>query len=133
MLACHWGAGQEQQFQRAARLGDGFISISDRPDEFTQVANKVRGYAGEFGKHYESMEAAFYLTVNLGLDETASQEEAERYLTMYYGANIWGDRWGPFGVPSARSSVSKNTHGPERGHLSFVSLLLTRIGNWTPS
>ena len=26
-------------------------------------------------------------------------EEAHRYLLTYYGANIWGDRWGPFGSP----------------------------------
>jgi hypothetical protein len=38
-----------------------------------------------------------YLTVNVGQDLGRAQEEAEGYLTGYYGANIWGTRWGPFG------------------------------------
>jgi len=56
-------------------------------------------YASEQGKDFREMEAAFYMTVNLGEDQQRATEEAERYLMMYYGANIWGDRWGPFGPP----------------------------------
>ena len=99
LLACHGRLGRERQFVRAARLADGFISISDRPDEFAMVADKIRHYAGEQGKDFEKMEAAFYLTVNLKRDEAKAAEEANRYLMMYYGSNIWGDRWGPFGPP----------------------------------
>ena len=43
------------------------------------------------------MEAAFYMTVNLNDDEATAQAEANEYLTRYYGSNIWGGRWGPFG------------------------------------
>ena len=43
------------------------------------------------------MEAAFYVTVNLNDDEEAAAEEADRFLRGYYGINIWGDRWGPYG------------------------------------
>ena len=99
LIACHWRAGQDGQFRRAARLGDGFISISDYPDEYAKVVEKVRMFAGEEGKDFDKMEATFYLTVNLGSDHQKATEEAEHYLTMYYGANIWGDRWGPFGPP----------------------------------
>lgn len=99
LIACHWRAGREVQFRRAARLGDGFISISDTPEEYAQVMDKVRAYAQEDDKDFGNMEAAFYMTVNLSRDQPKAREEAERYLTMYYGANIWGDRWGPFGPP----------------------------------
>ena len=99
LLACHWRAGKERQFQWAAELADGFISISDNPDEFALVADKVRHYAEENGRDFEQMESAFYLTVNLDRDGTRAAEEANRYLMMYYGAEIWGDRWGPFGPP----------------------------------
>ena len=99
LIACHWRAGRDVQFRRAARLGDGFMSISDTPEEYARVAKKVRMYADEEGKDFHKMEAAFYMTVNLGEDQQVATQEAERYLMMYYGANIWGERWGPFGPP----------------------------------
>ena len=94
LLGCHWRAGRERQFQRAAELGDGFISISDTPEEFALVADKVRHYAGVYGRDFEGMESAFYMTVNMRRDRAEAAEEANRYLLEYYGANIWGDRWG---------------------------------------
>ena len=100
LFACHARAGKDEQFKRAARLGDGFISISDTPDEYTQVLDKVRRYTANAGRDFRPMEAAFYMTVNLNEDEQKATREAEEYLTMYYGANIWGSRWGPFGPPN---------------------------------
>lgn len=97
LVACHWRARQDKQFRRAVRLGDGFISISDTPEEYARVAERVRTYAAEEGKAPDDMESAFYMTMNLGEDDGKAAEEADRYLTTYYGANIWGDRWGPFG------------------------------------
>lgn len=98
-IACHARAGRDVQFQRAARLGDGFISISDTPEEYTGVVHKVRTYAEEIGRDFRQMEPAFYMTVNLSSDPDKSSQEADKYLMMYYGANIWGSRWGPFGPP----------------------------------
>ena len=97
LIACHARAGRDEQFRRAARLGDGFISISDTPEEFAQVVDRVRAYAGEAGRDPEKMEAVFYMTVNLSASRRKATEEAGQYLMSYYGANIWGDRWGPFG------------------------------------
>ena len=102
LLACHWRAGLDAQFRRAARLGDGFIGISDTPQEYAMVAERVRSYAAEYGRDFDRMESAFYMTVNLDPDEGRAAQEADRYLMLYYGANIWGDRWGPFGGPSER-------------------------------
>ena len=99
LIACHQRARREAQFRRVARLGDGFISISDTPEEYGRAVEKVRVYFGEEGRDFHKMEAAFYMTVNLGTDRQKAAEEADGYLTMYYGSNIWGDRWGPFGPP----------------------------------
>ncbi len=99
LLACHLRANQEAQFKRVARLGDGFISISESPDGFYQIAQKVKGYAQEAGRDFEAMESAFYMTVNLNKSEGVANEEADRYLIKYYGMNIWRDIWGPFGRP----------------------------------
>lgn len=99
LVACHWRAGRERQFQRAAKLGAGFMSISDYPDEYARVVDRVRGYTAEYGGDSETPEATFYMTVNLREDESDAAEEADTFLHQYYGANIWGDRWGPFGNP----------------------------------
>ena len=99
LVACHWRAGRERQFRRAAKLGAGFMSISDYPDEYSRVVDRVRGYTAEYGGDSEAPEATFYMTVNLREDESAAAEEADTFLRQYYGANIWGDRWGPFGNP----------------------------------
>lgn len=101
LVACHWRAGRDRQFRRAARLGAGFMSISDYPDEYARVADKVRGYVAERGGDPEKAEASFYMTVNLNRDERKAADEADAFLRMYYGVNIWGDRWGPFGGAAA--------------------------------
>lgn len=100
LLACHWRAQARQaQLQRAAKWGDGLISISDTPDEYAQVVAGVRDMTAEIGRDPDSLENAFYLTVNMDPDQRKAQADAEDFLTRYYGANIWGTRWGPFGDP----------------------------------
>ncbi len=99
-LACHWGArARDTQIKRAARLADGVISISDSPEEHTKVIEAVREEAASLGRDPESLETVMYLTVNMDADLARAEAEAERYLLGYYGAEIWGDRWGPFGGP----------------------------------
>ena len=100
LLACHWRAkGRNFQIRRAARWGDGVISISDTPEEYRQVVEQVNSQAAEFGRSGADLEKTFYLTVNMDGDVSAATAEAEDFLTRYYGAEIWGDRWGPFGDP----------------------------------
>ena len=99
LLACHWRAGKQAQFQRAARLADGLISISDTPEEYGQLVRHVRGLAAELGRDPEAFEATMYLTVNLDPVTAQAEAGAREFLMGYYGADIWGDRWGPFGGP----------------------------------
>ena len=103
-LGVHWhgrgdgqGAQRERQARRAARLSDGIISISATPDEFVEMNDTVRGYCAEYGRQPDDMSSVMYLTVNLDEDVARAEAEAEDWLLGYYGANIWGDRWGPFG------------------------------------
>ena len=99
LIACHGRLDKDEQFRRAARLGNGIISVSDSPEEYSYAIKRVKDYASQEGRDWNKMEAAFYLTVNLNNDQAKAAEEANRYLIGYYGANIWGDRWGPFGPP----------------------------------
>jgi alkanesulfonate monooxygenase SsuD/methylene tetrahydromethanopterin reductase-like flavin-dependent oxidoreductase (luciferase family) len=98
LLACHWRApAKDRQVQRAARWADGLISVSDTPDEYAEVVRQVRATAVELGRDPDCLEAAMYLTINLDQDRARASQEAECWLMGYYGANIWGSRWGPFG------------------------------------
>ena len=99
-LACHWRAGaRDAQIRRAAQLSDGIISISDTPEEYLQVIAAVKEQAAALGRDPEGLATVMYLTVNLNPDLAQAETEAEKYLLGYYGANIWGTRWGPFGDP----------------------------------
>ena len=99
-LACHWRArAREAQIDRAARLADGVMSISDTPEEHALVIEAVKSRAAELGRDPASLETVMYLTVNMDTDLARAAAESERFLLGYYGAEIWGDRWGPFGGP----------------------------------
>ena len=97
LVAAHWRSGRERQFERVARLGSGVISISDYPDEYSQVVSKVHHHARDVGRREDELERSFYMTVNIGSDANSCSEEADRFLNLYYGMNMWGDRWGPYG------------------------------------
>jgi alkanesulfonate monooxygenase SsuD/methylene tetrahydromethanopterin reductase-like flavin-dependent oxidoreductase (luciferase family) len=100
LLACHWRSqARDAQFLRAARYSDGIISISDTPDEYKQVVEQVNSVAADLGREPTQMEKVFYLTVNMNEDTAHAESEATDWLTRYYGSDIWGTRWGPFGGP----------------------------------
>ncbi len=101
LLASHWRAQQDAQMSRAARLGDGLISISDTPQEYAQLVQRVREIHVDLGRDPANFEAAFYMTVNLNSDQNRAEREATEWLTRYYGSEIWGTRWGPFGAPAS--------------------------------
>ena len=97
LMATHHRAGRPAQIDRAARLSDGIISISDTPGEFSHVIAQVEAKAAELGRDPARFDQTFYLTVNVDSDLDRGRRDAEDFLTAYYGAEIWGTRWGPFG------------------------------------
>lgn len=97
LLASHYRAQRQAQIRRAARLGAGIISISDTPEEFAQIIQQVVEKAAEFGRDPDSLEKTFYITVNMNPDLAKAEADAVEWLTGYYGSDIWGTRWGPFG------------------------------------
>ena len=97
LVAAHWRSGRERQFERVARLGSGVISISDYPEEYGKVVERIQHHAGMLGRDEDDLEQSFYMTVNIGSDAEACAAEADSFLNLYYGMNMWGDRWGPYG------------------------------------
>ena len=97
LIAAHRRAGRDAQFSRAARLGAGVISISDYPEEYGEALASTRNHAERVGRNPDALEPAFYMTINISDDQDAAAAEADRFLNLYYGMNMWGDRWGPYG------------------------------------
>ena len=97
LFACHLRAKREAQFRRAARLGDGFISISEPPSEFAEVGRRVAKYAADYGRDPDEMQRVFYMTTNINADPAEAENEADRWIRLYYGVNIWRNLWGPWG------------------------------------
>ncbi|MEE2885161.1 MAG: LLM class flavin-dependent oxidoreductase [Chloroflexota bacterium] len=97
ILASHWNSGISRQIWRVARLADGFISISDYPNEYKKLTLGIKEQTLDLGRDYDSMEKVFYMTVNINSDTDQATKEADQFLNQYYGINIWGDRWGPYG------------------------------------
>jgi alkanesulfonate monooxygenase SsuD/methylene tetrahydromethanopterin reductase-like flavin-dependent oxidoreductase (luciferase family) len=92
LLACHGRSSvRDNQIDRAALLGDGIISISDTPSEYTVI---------NLGKDLNQVQTTMYMTVNMDENQATAKADAEEWLLGYYGSNIWGDRWGPFGGSS---------------------------------
>ena len=101
LLACHGRSSvRDIQIDRAARLGDGIISISDTPLEFRDVVSQFYETVVTLGKDVNQVETTMYMTINMDEDRVTAEADAEEWLLGYYGANIWGDRWGPFGGAS---------------------------------
>ena len=97
VVAAHGRLNSDRQYRRVL-LGDGSISISDFPDEYSKsllgidamMENEMKQYQGQ-------MEKIYYMTVNLNTDPSRAREEADEFLRLYYGINIWDERWGPWG------------------------------------
>ncbi|MEC9309716.1 MAG: LLM class flavin-dependent oxidoreductase [Chloroflexota bacterium] len=101
LLACHGrSSARDIQIGRAARLGDGIISISDTPSEFRDVVSQFYETVVNLGKDVHQVQTTMYMTINMDEDRAIAEADAEEWLLGYYGANIWGDRWGPFGGSS---------------------------------
>ena len=125
-LACHERAGKPQQWKRAAELGDGIVSISDTPEELKVGLQKYRSYLQGEVSNSPQKDVSFYLTVNINDDKQVAQKEANDYLKHYYGVDIWGTRWGPFG--SAGSIVERCTQYWDAG----VNHLIVRFASFDP-
>ena len=97
VVAAHGRLNSDRQYRRVL-LGDGSISISDFPDEYSKSLRSVDAMVEKGIKlNQEQREKIYYMTVNLNIDPVEAREEADEFLRLYYGINIWDERWGPWG------------------------------------
>lgn len=98
LLACHGRSKvRRTQIQRAASLADGIISISDTPDEYAEVVKDFHNAVSNGGRDLSEVQTTMYMTINMDENVDKAKSDSEEWLLGYYGANIWGSRWGPFG------------------------------------
>ena len=126
LFACHLRAKREAQFRRAARLGDGFISISEPPSEFSEVGRRVAKYASALGRDPAEMERVFYMTVNVNADAAEAEREADQWIRLYYGVNIWRKLWGPWG-PAERVAESIRAY-----QAAGATTVIVRFASFSP-
>ena len=74
------GGGVDASFARAARFGDGWIAAGSPPDQFAEMAQKVKAAWSEAGREGEPPKAALAY-FSLGED---AEQNAQAYLTDYY-------------------------------------------------
>ncbi|MSQ28165.1 MAG: LLM class flavin-dependent oxidoreductase [Dehalococcoidia bacterium] len=116
-LTCHHHTGSGAQVRRAGRWANGIMSITDSPQQYREVWERVAAAALDAGRDPATLDRAFYMTVNLNPDEATARQEADGFIRSYYGANWWGDRWGPFGHPNAVIERARAYAEAGAGHL----------------
>ena len=126
LFACHLRAKREAQFKRAARLGQGFISISEPPSEFAEVGRRVAAHAEKCGRDAAQMQRVFYMTVNLNADPSEAEREADQWVRLYYGVNIWRELWGPWGPPEGLASAIRAYEA------AGATTVIVRFASFTP-
>ncbi len=124
LLACHKATGSPAQYRRAGLYADGVMGISDTPPQYGETLELVRGYAAEAGRDPDSLQTAFYMTVNVNTNREVAWQEADDFIRRYYGLNFWAERWGPFGPPEAVAERILEYHaaGAQEVIVRFASL-----------
>lgn len=97
LVAAHGRMDLERQYKRVS-LGDGTISISDYPEEYSRGLQKINTLNVK-REGLKPFEKVFYMTINVNHDKDLALADADEFIKLYYGMNIWLDRWGPWGSP----------------------------------
>ncbi|MBK49669.1 MAG: hypothetical protein CL768_01330 [Chloroflexi bacterium] len=117
LCVSHGRSNIKKQFIRAAKH-QGLISISDYPNEFKFAINQMNEYGNKFNKVGKKYQSVFYMTININNDVRKAEQEADSFIKSYYGVNIWGDRWGPFG--ESTKIIDKTNQYIESGATTII-------------
>jgi alkanesulfonate monooxygenase SsuD/methylene tetrahydromethanopterin reductase-like flavin-dependent oxidoreductase (luciferase family) len=115
-----------RQLRRVLDLSDGVLPSRAYPAEYRQLWTQVQAEAERRGRDPAELTPALYFTIHLGDDPARAEAEADDFLLAYYPRKTWGDRWGPWGPPSAlRERIDAFV---EAG----VRLFVVRFAAWDP-
>ena len=93
----------ERTLRRVARLGDGWMSTANTPENFAANLAAIRRYAEEEGRPLgNDFEASLYYNIHVTEDPDRGMEEVVTYMRDYYGADYdrgFLQRWVAIGDP----------------------------------
>ena len=91
--------------RRIAKYADGWQTDATSVDTFRERFDKIREYAAKEGRDPSKLQSCLHLMVNINEDRDKAYQEAEEYLSQYYGAGaITRERaelWLAYGPPEA--------------------------------
>ncbi len=93
-------ARRERAMRRVARLADGWMTHSLRPEDFQQTWETILAYAREMGREPSALGNCLYHNINVNPDREAAFQETKRFLDAYYSADFSRARieaWTAFG------------------------------------
>ena len=74
----------ERSLRRVARMGDGFMTTANPPDQFRELRRRIFDYAGDYGRSFDELPCSVYHNININDDQEAAFQESKKYLDQYY-------------------------------------------------
>src|SRR5690606_30551547 len=75
----------ERPLKRVARMADGWMTVSLRPNDFQVRWSILQQAAREIGRDPETIDTCEYHNVNINASYDEALEESKRFLDAYYG------------------------------------------------
>ena len=115
--------GAEVGFKRAGRFGDGWLTTTRNPLQFSEFRAKVDAYAREVGRVENAAPTALYATFHVDEDGEQARQDADRHLAAYFGAHHQsGAAAGYFGSPEEVAGMLQEMI--DRGLTSVVARVI---------
>ena len=96
---------EDRIMRRVAKYADGWQTDATAVETFRSRFDKIREYAAEQGKDPSNLQSCLHLMVNINDNRNKAYQEAEKFLSQYYGAGaITRERaelWLAYGPPEA--------------------------------
>lgn len=77
-------SGNDNALKRAAKLGDGWVTIAHSPEDFAIRRKKIAAYATEFGRPNSVRGSLLFASLNLGSDRASATEEGWTWMEHFF-------------------------------------------------
>ena len=74
----------ERSLRRVARMGDGFMTTANPPDQFRELRRRILEYSADYGRSFDELPCSVYYNININDDREAAFQESKAYLDQYY-------------------------------------------------
>ncbi len=111
-----------RNFDRAARLGDGWFAIMATPEEYGEASRKVSELARRYGRSPEKITRAMEIWINVNADRDLARRQVTDVMEGYFGSAVdpqTVERWSIYGT---REECLKKIEAYEEGGLQVTKL-----------